>query len=479
MSEIESFSELDDTDDDLPNLLGFVKSTPTSYKAKTLNDLFEENVTLRKDQEHDQKIQEEIKAKIETLESNHSLPDQEIPLDENALSEEENETDISEEPVVHFFGELDKLQFFTLDDVTLLNCGFELKPNLSKQEQFLLLNENQFHKVIKYGLCDFSFSKISQLDPLVKYVLKTMSLHNDESYINACQKFMQRLFLKSYKPESIALSNKDIFMILFNYGVDAKNRVFNIPEVQEISTNSDEISFKLPKNWIFNLKIVLIILKDLINWYTFENNDMCNIIIYLLWMSLDDCLLSKNIHSELQGCIALALTKFSDEYWPDMRANIAQFVMLENISLCYKWSYILKMTKFIPYTIDRGVELRKYISYSVLKRLTDEDSEILFEYTDDLFSISHLLPILESICDIEKQIQYLATKFIDIFINHLKLNSQKRMSKPRRSDRGKNMYAQMYVDAELGTALVYQQLCELPHVLPVQAFTVRLVETFC
>ncbi|GFR04050.1 uncharacterized protein TNCT_381101 [Trichonephila clavata] len=424
MSEIESFSQSDDTDDDLPTLQDFVKSTSSSYKAKTLNDLFEENLTLNKDQEHDKKLQDEIKAKIETLESNHSLPDQEIPFDEDSLSAEEIETDIAEEPIVHFFGELDKLQFFTLNDLTLLNCGFELKPNLSKQEKFLLLNENQLHKMIKYGLCDFSFSTINQLDPLVKYVLKSMSLHNDESYINACQKFMQRLFLKSYKPESIALSNKDIFTILFNYGVDARNRVFNMPEVQGISTNSDEISFKLPKNWIFNLKIVLIILKDLINWYTFENNDMCNIIIYLLWMSLDDCLLNKNIHSELQGCIALALTKFSDEYWPHMRTNIAQFLMLENVSLCYKWSYILKMTKFIPYTIDRGVELRKYISYSVLKRLTDEDSEILFEYSDDLFSISHLLPILESICGIEKQTQYLATKFIDIFINHLKLNSQ-------------------------------------------------------
>ncbi|GFU80735.1 uncharacterized protein TNCV_514621 [Trichonephila clavipes] len=34
------------------------------------------------------------------------------------------------------------------------------------------------------------------------------------------------------------------------------------------------------------------------------------------------------------------------------------------------------------------------------------------------------------------------------------------------------------VDAELGTALVSQQLCELHHAPPVQAFAVRLAETF-
>ncbi|GFX10324.1 hypothetical protein TNCV_1867191 [Trichonephila clavipes] len=34
------------------------------------------------------------------------------------------------------------------------------------------------------------------------------------------------------------------------------------------------------------------------------------------------------------------------------------------------------------------------------------------------------------------------------------------------------------VDAELGTALVSQQLSELPHAPPVQPFTVGLVETF-
>ncbi|GFU90057.1 uncharacterized protein TNCV_2707191, partial [Trichonephila clavipes] len=34
------------------------------------------------------------------------------------------------------------------------------------------------------------------------------------------------------------------------------------------------------------------------------------------------------------------------------------------------------------------------------------------------------------------------------------------------------------VNVELGTALVSQQLCELPHSPPVQAFSVRLVETF-
>ncbi|GFX46666.1 uncharacterized protein TNCV_4038171 [Trichonephila clavipes] len=34
------------------------------------------------------------------------------------------------------------------------------------------------------------------------------------------------------------------------------------------------------------------------------------------------------------------------------------------------------------------------------------------------------------------------------------------------------------VDAELGTALVSKQLCELHHAPPVQAFAVRLAETF-
>ncbi|GFU15118.1 hypothetical protein TNCV_2520551, partial [Trichonephila clavipes] len=33
-------------------------------------------------------------------------------------------------------------------------------------------------------------------------------------------------------------------------------------------------------------------------------------------------------------------------------------------------------------------------------------------------------------------------------------------------------------DTELGTVRVSQQLCELPHAPPVQAFTVRLEETF-
>ncbi|GFT71576.1 uncharacterized protein NPIL_492571 [Nephila pilipes] len=432
MSEIESFSQSDDSDDDLPTLQEFLQSTSTYSKAKTFNDLFEENLTLSKDQEHDQKFQEEIRAKIETFESNSSLPYKETPIYEDFLSEEDDETHVSEEPVVHFFGELNKLQFFTINDVTLLKCGFDLESNLSKQEKFLsLLNENELYKVIKHGLCDFSFCKINQLDPFIKYVLRSMSLHNDETYIKACQKLMQRLFLKSCKPESNALSNVDVFMILFNYGVGTKNReIFNVPGVKEITTNLDEISFKLPKNWIFNLKNVLSVLKDLINWYTFKNNDLYCIIIYLLWMSMDDHLQSNNIHSELQGCIALALSKFSDEFWPDLRAKIAQFLMLENFSWSCKWSYILKMTKFIPYTVTRGVELRKYISYVVLKRLTDEDShsKISFEYSDDLFSMSELLPILESICDIEKQVQYIAIKFIDIFINHLKLNSQKDFS---------------------------------------------------
>ncbi|GFS94514.1 hypothetical protein TNCV_2015241 [Trichonephila clavipes] len=39
-------------------------------------------------------------------------------------------------------------------------------------------------------------------------------------------------------------------------------------------------------------------------------------------------------------------------------------------------------------------------------------------------------------------------------------------------------YIQRSVDVELGTALVSQQFCELPNAPPVQAFTVRLVETF-
>ncbi|GFV22793.1 hypothetical protein TNCV_1317451 [Trichonephila clavipes] len=34
------------------------------------------------------------------------------------------------------------------------------------------------------------------------------------------------------------------------------------------------------------------------------------------------------------------------------------------------------------------------------------------------------------------------------------------------------------VDAEFGTALVSQQLCELAHAPPVQTFAVQLVETF-
>ncbi|GFU78137.1 uncharacterized protein TNCV_4817741 [Trichonephila clavipes] len=41
---------------------------------------------------------------------------------------------------------------------------------------------------------------------------------------------------------------------------------------------------------------------------------------------------------------------------------------------------------------------------------------------------------------------------------------------------GKTWHTQIYVDAKLGTALMSQQLCELPHAPPVQAFAV-LVET--
>ncbi|GFV57395.1 uncharacterized protein TNCV_3569471 [Trichonephila clavipes] len=39
-------------------------------------------------------------------------------------------------------------------------------------------------------------------------------------------------------------------------------------------------------------------------------------------------------------------------------------------------------------------------------------------------------------------------------------------------------YIQRSVDVELGTALVSQQVCELPHAPPAQAFAVQLMETF-
>ncbi|GFV19217.1 hypothetical protein TNCV_3224351 [Trichonephila clavipes] len=49
------------------------------------------------------------------------------------------------------------------------------------------------------------------------------------------------------------------------------------------------------------------------------------------------------------------------------------------------------------------------------------------------------------------------------------------MSKPRRTSWpwGKKWHTQMYVDVELVTTLVSQQLGELPHTPPVQAFAVR------
>ncbi|KAF8774447.1 hypothetical protein HNY73_016996 [Argiope bruennichi] len=210
-------------------------------------------------------------------------------------------------------------------------------------------------------------------------------------------------------------------------GVDTNKELFNLlPESK--SVRKSEIRNEIPKHWAFNLKAVLSSVEDLISCYKMEEDYLYNIFIYLLWMSMDDFL---KIKSSLQRCTAIIINRFSKRNWPIWQSKIALFVLSAEVQRNNKWNLVLKMIRCISYETSRGVQLFSYISYLALRKLTfnSSDPNTTPDYTQKLFEVENLMPILESISRIEKNLQLVAIKFIDLFIWNLKLTSKKELSK--------------------------------------------------
>ncbi|GIY35695.1 uncharacterized protein CEXT_521061 [Caerostris extrusa] len=391
----------DDSDEDLPSL-PFENLLKITNKKKeiTFDELYEDNLELHNERKKEQKRKvrdESTAAEATTV----SIPfmmtfEKELPKIKELFYDEEEEF-TAENLCVYLLGEFDYLQFFAPNDLTFQKFRFDSLLE-KKLKEFLDIG-----KIIidMKGLEYFSF-EINQLKLILLYIFKTMSVHPNLNYVRNCQtRLSEILLIKQSDFKKVSISSMDVFMVLFNYGVNVKKEIFNIipnsKEVQQKYSDREQEN-KMPKNWIFNLKAALKSLCNILDICTVENKDLCEIFVYLLWMSIDH-LLKNNIRTDLQRCLTTVLHKFSKEDWSIYRLRIAQLMMLGDFS---------SNEMFIDGTLNFNT---------------------LPEFSDELFHFSKLLLFLESLRDIDKSVQFTAIKFIEILINNLQLQSQKQFYK--------------------------------------------------
>ncbi|KAG8190039.1 hypothetical protein JTE90_000133 [Oedothorax gibbosus] len=392
-----------DDDDELPPILNSQPGFSNTANKQSINDLFEKSCVLI----HELSIEKQV---LEDAKSFSSSANVDIKQENNL---EANDEEMIQENI--FLKRPNNVQYFSSKDITLKNCGYNYKTEMSSDEQimFALEPHELFELILTGNVCrDFL-----NANSLVHFLIQSVAIHSDAAIICSSQRLIKSL-VTDY--EDICFTCEDIFQILFNCSADVTtSEIFKILKPYRVISPSCKSSEPIPQYWLVNLKAALCSLADILKVCRIPEEDLDHIVMCFLIMSVER---EPAIYSELQKCLVTVLDRFFDESWPIYRLTIAnRLASLPNTSfLDGQWLFVYEMVRAIPIASLNGEQLRQYICVRILLNLTDFDNKQSAEYSEELFSLSTLGIILHSLDTNDKKFQHVIIKFLDILVNHLK-----------------------------------------------------------
>lgn len=86
-------------------------------------------------------------------------------------------------------------------------------------------------------------------------------------------------------------------------------------KVTKLPINLNKVPNRLPYKWLYNLKITLKAVEALLPVCNIKPEDMCHIVLFFLWMTLDFSLIEENLVHLIRSCINTAFLRLKKENW--------------------------------------------------------------------------------------------------------------------------------------------------------------------
>ncbi|KFM78720.1 hypothetical protein X975_21346, partial [Stegodyphus mimosarum] len=280
-------------DDDIPFKPNISNCDLRPHACKSVDELLSDSINLVKTMHHARR-QENLRTHV--LDSDQpAASNDDFAMDTiNLYLPREEESFFPERTFIKIYCEKSFLVFYNAGDVSPIKCGYNPQsPELTAFEKLLVsLQPVEFEYMLSFSLSFYPTNHVMDCKSFISYLLRMISVIEDKDSIDACNYAIQTLLTEHPSVHDVSFSTSELFMLLFNYGVDI-NKCYLLevmPELREELTSKESsycYSNKIPGHWWYNLKATLTVLFNLICFCSFSHDELFNILLFLLWLSME------------------------------------------------------------------------------------------------------------------------------------------------------------------------------------------------
>ncbi|XP_071044634.1 uncharacterized protein, partial [Parasteatoda tepidariorum] len=409
-------SDSDDSSECLPDFYLQISSECSKSSRKSVADLLNET----------QAMIQECESAAAVKQKEQELANFIIDSSSPELEEDTNENEVFKESV-KIFNFHSSFVFFCLNDVTLESSGH--LDDLTKFEHiFTSKRPSVLEHVLSSVLSIFTSNlaietSVSQTKTFINFLLKTMCTHNDEGTVQGCYNVIEQVIRTQ---SEVKFSSEEIFTFLFNYGADIDSWMLLdvLPGDLRKPTFCKSRHNGIIDAWKGNLRTFLNILEYIVFYSCIPDEDLCDIIKYLLFSFLDEHIQEEyNVERQFKQCIGIVLEAIPEEIWQYAFSVIFSFIMsIGKISSLGSWNNVCLLCKVMPKYSERGMILQKAVAISCLRKLSGITDNIEPNLEAAEYSVLDLKDILENLGELESQLCSTAVTLIDICISYLQIS---------------------------------------------------------
>lgn len=266
--------------------------------------------------------------------------------------------------------------------LNLESCGFKGAKGTIFEKKLEKLSTSELKELITYGIFQCQLNTMSCKEAFLEYCFKLLSVLNDTLISYACKEIFC-YYIRTYIPKNGLFCwcppMKVILTIMLNYGVNAvdhcpiKNSLHEcektlikfenscLLEKEDVTSCLNEEEFLIEDGLFKVLEVLILFLHHKCNY---SQEELCDLILLLSWISLDTNLVDKHVKIKIKECTAACLEKISSSDWP----NKMKYLSKELAQLGTHHCNILYITLLLP-SSNRGIHLQKAVSFLAIQYL--------------------------------------------------------------------------------------------------------------